>query len=451
MENPSILCNGSFPIHSESKIQEAPDMKQEWRRHIVRVVLGALIFSFFILGTGAGPDSVALQEPYPQLKILNNVIFLIQNNYVEKVDLKELIQGAIKGTLQTLDPHSSYLTPEQYSDMKVDTRGSFEGVGIEITVKDYQLTVVAPIEGTPAEKAGILPGDRIIKIDGQVTKDMTLHDAVSKMRGPRGSQVTLTILRGESQTPQDFILVREMIRVKSVRTKDLEEGIGYIRIASFQEKTSEDLQKALGERYEKGLKGIILDLRSNPGGLLDQAIQVSDQFLEKGKLVVYTQGRTEEKHEYFARSGQRKNIRFPMVVMINGGSASASEIVAGALQDWKRAVVLGTPSFGKASVQTIIELEDHSALRLTTARYFTPLGKAIQGKGISPDIVVEVPKVEAGEKPSRPKEAEQKGTEPKISEDEGVGLEEMSRKEADVVKDFQLQRALEILKAHRML
>jgi carboxyl-terminal processing protease len=326
-------------------------------------------------------------------------------------------------------------------------------VGIEITVKDYQLTVVAPIEGTPAEKAGILSGDRITKIDGEVTKDMTLHDAVSKMRGPRGSQVTLTILRGESQTPQDFILVRDVIRVKSVRAKDLEDGISYIRIASFQEKTSEDLQKALGERYEKGLKGLILDLRNNPGGLLDQAIHVSDQFLDKGKLVVYTQGRTEDKHEYFARSGQRKNVRFPMVVMINGGSASASEIVAGALQDWKRAVVLGTPSFGKASVQTIIELEDHSALRLTTAKYFTPLGKAIQGKGISPDILVEAPKVEteAGKKPARPKEAEQKGLEPKISEDEGVGPEEMSRKEADVAKDFQLQRALEILKAHRML
>jgi carboxyl-terminal processing protease len=244
-----------------------------------------------------------------------------------------------------------------------------------------------------------------------------------------------------------------VIRVKSVRAKELEGGIYYIRVASFQERTSEDLQKALGEAYDHGMKGLILDLRSNPGGLLDQAIQVADQFLEKGKLVVYTQGRTEQKHEYFARSGQKRDPRYPMVTLINGGSASASEIVAGALQDWKRAVVLGTPSFGKASVQTIIELEDHSALRLTTARYFTPLGKAIQGKGITPDIVVELPKPEAdmGGKPPQPKEPEPKATEPKISEEEGVGPEEIGRKDADMAKDPQLKRAVEILKAHLLL
>jgi len=427
-------------------------MKQVLNHRTLKLALGAVILSLFILGGGHGPGSVAVQEPYPQLKIFNNVLFLIQNNYVDKVNTQDLIHGAIKGMLQALDPHSSYLTPEQYGEMKVDTRGSFEGLGIEITVKDYQLTVVAPIEGTPAERAGILPGDRILKIDGQATKDMTLHEAVAKMRGPRGTKVTLTIVRGESQNPQEITLVREMIRVKSVRSKELEEGIHYIRIASFQERTSEDLQRSLSEAYDRGIRGLILDLRNNPGGLLDQAVQVADQFLEKGKLVVYTQGRTEERHEYLARSGQKRDPRYPMVVLINGGSASASEIVAGALQDWKRGVILGTPSFGKGSVQTIIELEDHSALRLTTAKYLTPLGKTIQGKGITPDIVVEPPKAE-GEvgKPSKQKEGEQKGIEPKISEEEGIGSEEMGRREADILKDPQLKRAVEILKAHLML
>jgi carboxyl-terminal processing protease len=428
-------------------------MKQELNNRIAKFALGALILSVFAFGGAGGPSSVALQEPYPQLKIFNNVLFLIQNNYVEKVELKDLIQGAIKGMLQTLDPYSSYMTPEQYSEMKVDTRGSFEGLGIEITVKDYQLTVVAPIEGTPAEKAGILPGDRIIKIDDQPTKDMTLHDAVSKMRGLRGTTVRLTVLRGDSHTPKEYVLTREVIKVRSVRAKELEDNIQYIRLTSFQERTAEDLQKALEVAYEHKMAGLVLDLRNNPGGLLDQAIQVADQFLEKGKLVVYTQGRSEEKHDYFARSGQKNNGRFPMVVLINGGSASASEIVAGALQDWKRAAILGTPSFGKASVQTIIELEDHSALRLTTAKYFTPLGKAIQGKGITPDIPVEAPKPEGevAAKPPKQKEPEEKRGEPKISDDEGIGTEDISRKEADIAKDPQLKRAVEILKAHRLL
>jgi len=428
-------------------------MKQGLNNRIAKFALGALILSVFAFGGAGGPSSVALQEPYPQLKIFNNVLFLIQNNYVEKVELKDLIQGAIKGMLQTLDPYSSYMTPEQYSEMKVDTRGSFEGLGIEITVKDYQLTVVAPIEGTPAEKAGILPGDRIIKIDDQPTKDMTLHDAVSKMRGLRGTTVRLTVLRGDSHTPKEYVLTREVIKVRSVRAKELEDNIQYIRLTSFQERTAEDLQKALEVAYEHKMAGLVLDLRNNPGGLLDQAIQVADQFLEKGKLVVYTQGRSEEKHDYFARSGQKNNGRFPMVVLINGGSASASEIVAGALQDWKRAAILGTPSFGKASVQTIIELEDHSALRLTTAKYFTPLGKAIQGKGITPDIPVEAPKPEGevAAKPPKQKEPEEKRGEPKISDDEGIGTEDISRKEADIAKDPQLKRAVEILKAHRLL
>jgi carboxyl-terminal processing protease len=428
-------------------------MKQGLSNRIAKFALGALILSVFAFGGAGGPSSVALQEPYPQLKIFNNVLFLIQNNYVEKVELKDLIQGAIKGMLQTLDPYSSYMTPEQYSEMKVDTRGSFEGLGIEITVKDYQLTVVAPIEGTPAEKAGILPGDRIIKIDDQPTKDMTLHDAVSKMRGLRGTTVRLTVLRGDSHTPKEYVLTREVIKVRSVRAKELEDNIQYIRLTSFQERTAEDLQKALEVAYEHKMAGLVLDLRNNPGGLLDQAIQVADQFLEKGKLVVYTQGRSEEKHDYFARSGQKNNGRFPMVVLINGGSASASEIVAGALQDWKRAAILGTPSFGKASVQTIIELEDHSALRLTTAKYLTPLGKAIQGKGITPDIPVEAPKPEGevAAKPPKQKEPEEKRGEPKISDDEGIGTEDISRKEADIAKDPQLKRAVEILKAHRLL
>jgi carboxyl-terminal processing protease len=301
-----------------------------------------------------------------------------------------LVSGAINGMLHSLDPHSAYLTPDLYKELQSDTQGRFGGLGIEITVKGGILTVVSPIEDTPAFKAGIKPGDQIFKIEEEFTKDMSLVDAVKKMRGLKGTKINLTIRREGSPDLIDFSLVRDIIRVRSVRSRSLEPGYGYIRLAQFQERSDRDLQRALEKlAAEKGgMKGLVLDLRNNPGGLLTQAVRVSDLFLESG-LIVYTEGRIEaQKQKYFAQK-DGSWMDFPIVVLVNGGSASASEIVAGALQDHKRAVVLGTKTFGKGSVQTILPLDDSSALRLTTARYFTPNGRSIQTTGIVPDIVLD--------------------------------------------------------------
>ena len=305
-------------------------------------------------------------------------------------ETKNLVNGAINGMLNSLDPHSAYLTPDLYKDLQSDTQGRFGGLGIEITVKGGILTVVSPIEDTPAAKAGIKPGDQIFKIEEEFTKDMSLVDAVKKMRGLKGTKINLTIKREGVADLIDVTLVRDIIRVQSVRSRTLEPGYGYIRLAQFQERSDRDMQRALEKlAAEKGgIKGLVLDLRNNPGGLLTQAVRVSDMFLESG-LIVYTEGRIEsQKQKYFAQKDGTW-MDFPIVVLVNGGSASASEIVAGALQDHKRAVVLGTKTFGKGSVQTILPLDDNSALRLTTARYFTPNGRSIQATGIVPDIIVD--------------------------------------------------------------
>jgi carboxyl-terminal processing protease len=309
---------------------------------------------------------------------------------VEDVETKTLVNGAIDGMLHSLDPHSAYLTPELYKELQMDTQGRFGGLGIEITVRNGILTVVSPIEDTPAAKAGVKPGDQIFKIEDEFTKDMTLVDAVKKMRGPKGTKITISIKREGVPELINFTLMRDTIRVQSVRTRNLEPGYGYIRLAQFQERSDRDLQKALEKiaAEKTGLKGLVLDLRNNPGGLLTQAVRVSDLFLDSG-MIVYTEGRIEsQKQKYFAQK-DGSWLDFPMVVLVNGGSASASEIVAGALQDHKRAVILGTKTFGKGSVQTILPLDDSSALRLTTARYFTPKGRSIQATGIVPDIIVE--------------------------------------------------------------
>jgi carboxyl-terminal processing protease len=292
--------------------------------------------------------------------------------------------------LSALDPHSSYLTPELYKELQMDTQGRFSGLGIEISVKSGVLTVVSPIEDTPAYRAGIKAGDQILKIEDEFTKDMSLMQAVQKMRGPKGSKITIFIKREGVPELMSFTLVRDSIRVQSVRARTLEAGYRYVRVAQFQERTDRDLQNALeklsGEK--EGIRGLVLDLRNNPGGLLTQAVRVSDLFLDSG-LIVYTEGRQDnQKQKYFAHK-DNSWMEFPMIVLVNGGSASASEIVAGALQDHKRAVVLGTKTFGKGSVQTVLPLDDSSALRLTTARYFTPKGRSIQATGIVPDIVME--------------------------------------------------------------
>lgn len=416
------------------------------------VIAGTLVLLVFTGGVQRG--ITADQDTYDKLKVFTEILSLIQSNYVDQVNSQDLIYGAVKGMLDTLDPHSAFMPPDAFKEMQVETQGSFGGLGIEITVKDRMLTVVAPIDGTPAERAGIQPGDRIVKIEGQPTKDMTLMDAVRKLRGPKGSKVTISILREESPEPMDITLVRETIEVHSIRSKDLGDGIYYVRITSFQEKTSKDLETALDQALKAGDAALILDLRNDPGGLLNQAVAVSDMFLDKGQLIVYTQGRIKNQDLRFTAEHSNGLPKWPMVVLVNGGSASASEIVAGALQDWKRAVLIGTKTFGKGSVQTVIPLSDGSGLRLTTAKYFTPRGRSIHGIGITPDIVVELPKPDLAaqrQEDARRLAAGERPREQRIGEQEGEGVEIGRRDVVDLQKDVQLQRAVEILKATRIL
>jgi carboxyl-terminal processing protease len=353
----------------------------------------ALVLSLMVVGDLTVRRAQALpDDTYKELQTFANVLAIVQKNYVEPVSTKRLVNGAIIGMLASLDPHSAYLTPDLYRDLEVETRGSFGGLGIEITIRNDVLTVVAPIEGTPADKAGIKSGDQIVKINDDFTKGMTLTDAVKMMRGPKGSRIHLTLHRQGIPDLFSVSIARDVIRIRSVKSKELKSGYDYIRISTFQDGTSEDVEKALDKFAKKGpIRGLVLDLRDNPGGLLNQAVSVSDDFLDGG-LIVYTQGRLEnQQQKYFSR--KKKHFRdYPMVVLVNGGSASASEIVAGALQDQRRVVVEGTQTFGKGSVQTILPLNDDSALRLTTARYYTPNGRSIQAVGITPDVVVEPPK-----------------------------------------------------------
>src|SRR5271155_314132 len=354
-----------------------------------------LIACFVVLEEVAVKRAQALHsDSYHELETFANVLAIVQKSYVEPVTTKRLIDGAITGMLASLDPHSAYLTPELYRDLEVETRGSFGGLGIEITIKNGVLTIVSPIEDTPAYKAGLKAGDQIIKINDDFTKDMTLTEAVKRMRGPRGSTIKLTMHRTGVPELFNVTLARDVIKIQSVKAKTIQDGYGYVRISTFQESTDDGVEKAVDD-FQKAnhgkVKGLVLDLRDNPGGLLDQAVRVSDEFLDGG-MIVYTEGRTEgQEQKYF--SHQKKDFTdYPMVVLVNGGSASASEIVAGALQDQGRAIIEGTQTFGKGSVQTILPLDDHSALRLTTARYFTPNGRSIQAVGISPDVDVPLPK-----------------------------------------------------------
>ena len=358
-----------------------------WVGAVGVAVLLAVLFSG---GGGVRKVGAVPKDSYEGLENFTNILTLIQKNYVDEVETKQLIEGAINGMLAALDPHSAYLTPDLYKELQVDTKGSFGGLGIEITNRNGMLTIVSPIEDTPAYRAGLKSGDQIMKIDGEFTKDMTLVDAVKKMRGPKDTKVTLTLKRETQAELFDVTLTREIIKIRSVKSKMLESGYGYVRVTQFQERTDDDLERALKalDKEAGGLQGLVLDLRNDPGGLLTQAVKVSDLFLDSG-LIVYTDGRLEnQRQKYFAHKPGTWS-EFPMVVLVNSGSASASEIVAGALQDHKRALVLGTTTFGKGSVQTILPLDDNSALRLTTARYYTPNGRSIQATGIVPDIVMD--------------------------------------------------------------
>jgi len=357
-------------------------------RHWLVVI--CLLCGFLVIGTYQAHQIASAREDvtYEQLKIFGSVLDLVQRNYVEEIPPKQLIYGAVQGMLQSLDPHSSFMKPEDYKELQIETKGSFTGIGIEISLKDGILTVVSPIEGTPAYEAGLKANDKILKIDDKTTKNMTLIESVKLLRGAKGTKVTISVYREGWRQLKDITLTRDEIPIQSVRSRILEDGYGYIRVSNFQDKTVSELEKALKElEGGKGLKGLVLDLRNNPGGLLDQAVKVADVFLEKG-LVVYTDGRMEEQKMRFEAQANRHSHDYPIAVLVNEASASASEIVAGALQHHKRAIILGVQTFGKGSVQTIIPLEDGSAVRLTTARYYTPNGRSIQAKGIEPDIEI---------------------------------------------------------------
>ncbi|MBF0181659.1 MAG: PDZ domain-containing protein [Magnetococcales bacterium] len=351
------------------------------------------------------------QVTYEKLRVFSEVYSLIKQNYVEEVDEKSILYGAIQGMLKTLDPHSSFLTPENFKEMRVDTHGEFGGLGIEISRDERGVRVVSPIEDTPAYRAGMKAGDIIVKIDNTSAVDMDLLEAVKKMRGKPGTKITLTVVRKGETKPLSFTIVRAIIKIRSVKWREESAGIGYVRVIQFNEQTQPLLETALAELLKKNdgkLKGVVLDLRNDPGGLLDQAVSVADAFLEEGRIV-YTKGRIPGKDMSFDAQAGDLTHGAPIVVLINGGSASASEIVAGALQDHHRAVIMGTSSFGKGSVQTIIPLADGSGLRLTTAQYYTPSGRSIQAKGIMPDIVVEDLDVKDKKGQHRPKEADLKG------------------------------------------
>jgi carboxyl-terminal processing protease len=401
-------------------------------KRVLLLVLAAVLLSMYT-GVVMAKRSPFQNETYENLKVFTEVLSYVEANYVEEVDPNKLVYGAIRGMLRTLDPHSSFMPPDVYREMQIETEGRFGGLGIEITIRDDILTVVSPIEGTPAFRAGIEPGDQIVKVDGESTKDMSLVDAVKKLRGPEGSAVTISVLRKDFAEPKDFTLTRAVIQIKSVRWKKLPDDIGYIKLRSFQKTTADELADALQDLEEQRVRALVLDLRNNPGGLLEQAITVSDEFLEPGKLIVYTKGRLAGQNMKGFSKNDRAHIAEFMVILINEGSASASEIVAGALQDLGRATVMGTQSFGKGSVQTIIPLSDGSGLRLTTAKYFTPKGREIQGKGITPDIIVEEAKT------------------PQAEDEQGKPTPPRNRRQIalpgdDLSDDLQLQKAVDFLK-----
>jgi carboxyl-terminal processing protease len=350
---------------------------------VLVIVTAAVIL---IASIGVWGENTGKSPEYKELDLLMKVKQMVQKNYVKEVSDKELLQGAINGMLQSLDPHSSFMTPDMFKELQVETKGEFEGLGIEITLEDGVLTIISPIEDTPGYRAGLKPGDKILKIDGETTKNITLIKAVKMMRGPKGSKVTLTVMRQGFKKFKDYTISRDIIHVHSVKKQVIEPGYVLIKVVNFQDSTDTDLVNALSEvGDDSSIKGVILDLRNNPGGLLDQAVKVSNMFINKG-LIVRTDGRAKDQRMDFKATTTGKHYKFKMATLINQGSASASEIVAGALQDHDRALILGEKSFGKASVQTIIPLDNGSGLRLTTAHYYTPEGRHIQKTGIAPDV-----------------------------------------------------------------
>jgi carboxyl-terminal processing protease len=433
------------------------------------LVLLAFLTVLILLGPyGDSRVSAIDRNTYKNLKTFSEVLDMVEKNYVEPVESDKLMLGAINGMIKSLDPHSSFMTADMYKEMEVETRGSFGGLGIEITILKDVLTIVSPIEDTPAFNAGLKAGDQIIKIDDKSTKDITITEAVKKLRGPRDTKVTITIFREGMTKPKDFVITRSIIKIKSVKSKIYDNQIGYIRIASFQERTVDDVKKTLKEIEAKAspLTGLVIDMRNNPGGLLNQSVEVSDLFLKSG-IIVSTRGRSKSMESKSVAKDDGDEPTCPIVVLVNEGTASAAEIVSGALQDNGRAVILGTQTFGKGSVQTVIPLEDGAALKLTTAKYYTPKGRSIQAEGITPDIVVKLirppeEKNGAEEQMMRIRERDLQGHIKSTKELESKTMDskddakkdpkEDQKKEPDaLVQDNQLKNAIDILKSWDIL
>ncbi len=364
------------------------------KNRIVLYVISIAILVLMAVGTTFCEQSeqkeIDISELYKEIELFSGAISFINTNYVKVIKPKELIYGALRGMLASLDGYSQFMDPDSYKEMKIGDKGRFGGLGIEIGVREGMLTIISPIDGTPAAKAGLLPRDVIVKINGESTRDIVIHEAVKKLRGKPGTSVSLSIWRDKEKRFFEVTITREIIKIKSVKVvRVLEEDIGYIKLAEFQEKTGKELEERLKELKEKNIKGLILDLRNNPGGLLNASIDVSDLLLEKGKIIVSTKGRNPSQNKEFKSRRDTPYTDITLVVLVNEGSASASEIVAGAIKDNGRGIILGEKTFGKGSVQTVVPLKDGSALRITTAEYFTPKGYLICKRGIIPDIVVE--------------------------------------------------------------
>ncbi len=412
-------------------------------------ILAAIAVTTLLFTPAAYAAGEKDQDYYRQLELFGDVFERVRADYVKKVGEEKLIESALNGMLTSLDPHSSYLNAKSFRDMQVQTRGEFGGLGIEVTMENGYVKVVSPIDDTPAFRAGLKPGDLIIKLDNEAVQGMSLAEAVEKMRGRVNSDLILSISRGGA-TPFDVTITRAVIKIQSVRSR-VEGDTGYVRITSFSEQTDTGVARAMERIREKlgdKLKGIVLDLRNNPGGLLDQSVKVSDAFLDRGEIVSTRSRRPNDSQRFNSKPGDLAK-GLPMVVLINGGSASASEIVAGALQDHHRAIIMGTRSFGKGSVQTIIPIAGHGAVRLTTAHYYTPSGRSIQAKGIDPDIVVEQSRIETVSAPERRSERDLRGALANPNEKTDKTPTKKDGKSAETEKkpqDYQLTRALDLIR-----
>lgn len=413
--------------------------------------LVSIMFGLGLIVTGsiqaAAPQEAPKTLPLEELRRFSEVFDRIKSSYVEPVDDAKVLEDAIRGMISGLDPHSSYLEPKAFEELQEHTSGEFGGVGIEISLEDGFIRVITPIDDTPAVKAGIKAGDLITRIDDQPVKSMDLDDAINRMRGKPGTEIILTILREGEEKPREIKVIRDVIQVTSIKYHMLGERFAYVRITQFQGNTGADLKKVLQKIQSDGeIRGLVLDMRNNPGGVLQAAVEVVDAFINKG-MIVYTKGRNASSDSEFLATSDEMLANVPMVVLINGGSASASEIVAGALQDHKRAVIMGTGSFGKGSVQTILPLTDKRALKLTTARYFTPSGRSIQAQGIQPDVIVEDAELKKVEGRLMPKEKDLSGHlfNAQIDELKNAELEEAGKGLSE--RDYQLYEALNLLKA----